>query len=263
MKKDWLPKAENVFPEFPYLVMRVFWIKNGWEKLSLNFFIFLNRPIENASVRTPPPSSFPFILSPRDPHKIDLDNFHSRLVGGWSPPQDFSTTLTQEEKQLPVWCPVKANSQKIFMNLRDVSDDLGKGWRLEFTQQQCKQAQVNWPPRSQNVLQPCTILKFHKILLFQSFIWLAPLLPFLALELQFLFLFSFSPSLHLLPISLFPLPASVSPPPFFFILVLHPPNPLRLYSKGPFPLCDPHCLKGISSSLLPWNRNRPIFQFSV
>lgn len=200
MKKDWLPKAENVFPEFPYLVMRVFWIKNGWEKLSLNFFIFLNRPIENASVRTPPPSSFPFILSPRDLHKIDLDTFHLRLVGGWSPPQDFSTTLTREEKQLPV-CPVKANSQKIFVNLRDISDDLGKGWRIEFTQQQCKQAQVNWPPRSQNVLQPCTILKFHGILCFSPLSGWLLFYPSWPWNFNF---FSFSPSPSLSISFLFP-----------------------------------------------------------
>ena len=100
--------------------------------------------------------------------------------------------------------------------------------------------------------------------LFQPFIWLAPLLPFLALELQFLFLFSFSLSLHLLPLSLFPLPASVSPPPFFFILVLHSPNPLRLPTVKGLSLCViPTSLKALVAVYYLETESRPIFQFSV
>lgn len=46
---------------------------------------------------------------------------------------------------------------------------------------------------------------------------------------------------------------------------LAPPKPTKIaYSKGPYPLCGPHFLKGISSNFLPWNRKQTNFSvFSV
>ena len=79
--------------------------------------------------------------------------------------------------------------------------------------------------------------------------------------------FSFSP----LPLSPSPSYFPVSSPclclssSLFLSPGLAPPKPTKIaYSKGLFPLCDPHFLKGISSSLLPWNRRQTNFSvFSV
>lgn len=104
--------------EFPNLVMRVLWVKNGWEKVVLKLFSLQVSLSLNKLMSDPSPSSHsswaPEIylnwLEPPPNHTPPPALPPPVLWGTWNRSQDFCTALTQKQK----WAPCLMSTKSLF-----------------------------------------------------------------------------------------------------------------------------------------------------